>query len=264
MKIKRVPIQVKAGPDDNLEEGKFIAYASTFTREPDSYGDVVRPGAFAKTLEEWRNSGRVLPVLWGHDMADPFSNIGEVVDAVEDDRGLKVTGLLDLDNPKARQVYKLIKGRRVTQMSFAYDVVDCALITEDGVDKNELREIKLYEISIVPIGANQETEILEVKADNPARDEPAEGEEGDDTGETSGADNVDLDDLQAALELAQESITRVLEIVKTTHNSNEDASASGDGGKKADSGIKTTGLLSKQIAYKSRVRALETELESLI
>jgi HK97 family phage prohead protease len=163
MKIKQTQTQVKAS--DNGDEGIFEAYASTFTREPDSYGDVVAKGAFADTLSEWKESGNVLPVLFGHNMSDPDYNIGAVVEAKEDDHGLLVKGKLDLDNPKAAQVYRLIKGKRINQMSFAFDVLDEKQVElGDGTKANELRNLKLYEVSIVPIGANQDTEILAVKA----------------------------------------------------------------------------------------------------
>lgn len=163
MKFKQTQVQVKASDDG--DEGVFEAYASTFTREPDSYGDVVAKGAFAETLSEWKESGNVLPVLFGHNMSDPDYNIGSVIEAKEDDRGLLVTGQLDLDNPKAAQVYRLIKGKRINQMSFAFDVLDEGQVElEDGRKANELRNLKIYEVSIVPIGANQDAEILAVKA----------------------------------------------------------------------------------------------------
>lgn len=164
MDIKFAPLRVKAaGPDDDLEDGQFVGYASVFGNT-DSYGDVVMPGAFAKSLAEWHEKGDTLPVLWGHDMHDPFANIGSVTKAEEDDRGLKITAQLDLENPKAAQVYRLLKGRRVSQMSFAYDVIEGAAVKSDAESVYELRELKLYEVSVVPIGANQETEILAVKA----------------------------------------------------------------------------------------------------
>lgn len=164
MRIKNALIRVKAGPDDGLEEGQFTAYASTFTKTPDSYGDIVAPGAFAKTLAEWESKDSVIPLLFGHRMDDPDFNIGHVTKAEEDDRGLLVTAQLDLDNPKAAQTYRLLKGRRIDQMSFAYDVLDEGQVEIDGQKVNELRELSLYEVSVVPIGANQDTEILAVKA----------------------------------------------------------------------------------------------------
>ncbi|NMW65989.1 HK97 family phage prohead protease [Mobiluncus mulieris] len=150
--------------ENGEEQGQFTAYASTFDREPDSYGDVVAKGAFVNTLKEWAESGNIIPVLFGHRMDDPDFNIGAVLHAEEDERGLKIVGQLDLDSPKGMKVYKLIKGRRLSQLSFAFDVLDQASIKlEDGTKANELRELKLYEVSLVPIGANQHTEILAVK-----------------------------------------------------------------------------------------------------
>jgi HK97 family phage prohead protease len=164
MHLKDMPVQIKAGPDDGLAEGQFSAYASVFGNV-DSYGDVVVKGAFANDLQRWKDSGNPIPLLFGHNMSDPDYNIGHVVSAVEDDKGLLVTGQLDLENPKAMQTYRMLKGKRVNQMSFAYDVLDSDSVeVADGLKANELRELKLYEVSVVTIGANQETEVLAVKA----------------------------------------------------------------------------------------------------
>jgi HK97 family phage prohead protease len=111
-------VAFKAGPDDGLNEGQFTAYASVFGNR-DSYGDVVVPGAFSKDLARWEKSGNPIPLLFGHNMSNPDYNIGHIIKAEEDTVGLKVTCELDLENPKARQVYRMLKGRRINQMSFA-------------------------------------------------------------------------------------------------------------------------------------------------
>lgn len=154
------PIQVKAaGPDDGLAEGQFVAYASHFG-SIDSYGDIVDPGAFTRTLAEWGEKGGTVPVLWGHDMNDAFATIGGVLAAEEDDNGLKVTCELDLDNPTSIQVYKLLKGRRVNTMSFAYTVRDA----EKKDDGYHLKDLDLHEVSVVHIPANPSAEVLSVKS----------------------------------------------------------------------------------------------------
>lgn len=165
MKVKDVALgarQVKAGPDDGLGDGVFTAYASVFGNR-DSYGDVVVKGAFADDLKAWEESGQNIPLLFGHNMSDPSFNLGHV-EAKEDDHGLLVTGYLDLENPTAVQVYRMLKGRRINQMSFAYDVLDGAHVKSEGDEVFELRKLKTYEVSVVTIGANQETEILAVKS----------------------------------------------------------------------------------------------------
>lgn len=166
MRVKDVALaarQIKAGPDDGLADGEFTAYASVFGNV-DSYGDTVVKGAFENTLKSWGSSESSIPLLFGHNMADPDYNLGHVKAAEEDDHGLLVHAVLDLENPKALQVYRMLKGRRVNQMSFAYDVVDSAEAKAGDQKVNELRELKLYEVSVVTIGANQETEVLAVKA----------------------------------------------------------------------------------------------------
>ncbi len=164
MQTKDFAAKVKAaGPDDGLEEGQFKAIVSVFGNT-DSVGDVVMPGAFEKDLERWAASGDAMPVIWAHDWADPFSHIGQVVKAEEVETGLQVVAQLDLDNPKAQQVYRLLKGRRVTQFSFAYDVLDAGWGEKDGQEVYELRELKVHEVGPCLVGANQETELLAVKA----------------------------------------------------------------------------------------------------
>lgn len=158
--IKSAPFKVKAaGSEDGLKEGQFEGYASVFGNV-DSYGDVVVKGAFAKTLEEWSEKGDPIPLLWGHDFDDPFSNVGSIDFAEEDDHGLKVRATFDLENPKAAQVYRLAKGRRVTGMSFAYTVRD----SEQKDDANHLKDLHIFEASIVPIGANSLAGVEAVKA----------------------------------------------------------------------------------------------------
>jgi len=163
MKVKTAVARIKAPDDDAEGSGEFEALVSVFGNK-DSYGDVVMPGAFAGTLAEWKDRGDPIPVIWSHMYQDPLMHIGQVVDAAEKDGGLWVRAKLDLDNPNGAQVHKLLKDRRVTQFSFSYDVVDGAMVKTDGEFAYELRKLKLYEVGPTLIGANQATELLDVKA----------------------------------------------------------------------------------------------------
>lgn len=175
MKIKELPAHVKAMVEESAA-GQFEAIVSVFGNV-DSYGDVVRPGAFTETLAGWKASGNPIPVIWSHDWSDPFSHIGVVLDSAElqpgDDRlpvalkengGLWIRGQIDLDNPKAVQVHRLMKGGRVTQFSFAYDIVEGGRVDEEDDRYYELRRLQLHEVGPCLVGANQETELLAVKA----------------------------------------------------------------------------------------------------
>lgn len=150
---------------DEVDGGEIVAYASTFYGEPDSYGDVVVPGAFAKTIGEWEQSGHPIPLLFGHRTDDPRMNIGAVVEATEDEHGLRIRAKFDEESDIAQYTRKLVKEGRLSKLSFSYDTRDSAVIVlEDGRRVRELRDIKLYEISLVPIPANPETEVIEAKS----------------------------------------------------------------------------------------------------
>lgn len=169
MRIKSCPLNVKAPAQDGSDDGVFEAIVATW--DLDSYGDKIVKGAFADTLAEWKDRGDPIPVIWSHMSFDPEMHVGFVEDAEERDDGLWVRGRLDLDEPRGAKVYKLLKGRRVTQFSFAFDVLDGGPITKSDEDDDEpaeeyyeLRKLKLYEVGPCLVGVNQETELLAVKA----------------------------------------------------------------------------------------------------
>ena len=168
MPTKSFPVpreSIKAGTDDGLQPGQFRALVSVFGNK-DSYGDVVVPGAFTDTLADWKSSGDPIPVYWSHQMQDPDMNIGWLLDAQETDKGLEVLAQLDVEeggSPKAAQAYRLLKGRRVKEFSFAYDVLEGGPVEKDGDTFFELRKLKLYEVGPTPVGANPDTELVGVK-----------------------------------------------------------------------------------------------------
>lgn len=222
MDIKNTPLQVKAaGPDDGLEEGYFEGYASVFGNV-DSYGDIVDAGAFKRTLEEWATKGGAIPVLWGHDMQDPFANIGGLVSAEEDENGLKVSGQLDLENPTAAQVYRLMKGRRTNRMSFAYAVRD----SEKRDDGLHLKDLDLFEVSVVQVPANDQAEILAVKTQADALTQ------GIKAGRVLAAKHID------SLRAAQEAIGVVIKAAEAS-NDQEKASVTGQAKDEEPTGAKS-------------------------
>lgn len=157
MTIKSVEFRVKSA---EIEEGVISGYASVFGNV-DSYGDIVVKGAFSRFLSEARVKGKVIPVFYGHNMEDPKANIGRVIELREDEHGLWFKAQLDLSGDTyGRVVYDQLKDGRLDSMSFGFSIID-AKNTDAGY---ELRELELYEISVVPIPANKEAMITEVKA----------------------------------------------------------------------------------------------------
>ena len=148
--------------------GTVEGYAATFDHDqPDSYGDVIARGAFRRTLREWaekERQGIYIPLLYGHNTDDPRHNIGRVIEAREDARGLYVKAEFDADNEVAQYARKLAMQGRLYQFSFAYVARDQRGVTlADGTKANELRDVDLFECSLVQIPANQQAVVTDVK-----------------------------------------------------------------------------------------------------
>ncbi|MDV2988565.1 MAG: HK97 family phage prohead protease [Dehalogenimonas sp.] len=151
MERKTVKFEVKAVDE---ETGIFEGYGSTFTRTPDSYGDVVDKGAFSKTIQE--GSDRI-KVLWNHDSHEP---IGKPLELTEDEHGLKIKGKLSMGVQRAREVLALMKDGVVNQMSIGYDTI--TEVVEDGV--RHLKEVRLWDVSPVTFAANPTAVIMSAKS----------------------------------------------------------------------------------------------------
>lgn len=166
MRNKTCPVRVKLLDDSSNSgdaAGTFEALVSVFGVK-DSYGEVVMPGAFARTLSNWEESGNPIPVYWSHRLDDPDFNIGHVLEAKETDEGLYVKAQLDLDNAKAQATHNLLRSRRVTQFSFSFSVPPGGANESEDGSVLELSDIELYELGPTPIGANPETELISAKS----------------------------------------------------------------------------------------------------
>lgn len=167
--------------EDEAGNGVISGYASTWDLVPDAYGDIVKKGAFEKSLKQMHDEGKKIPFLWSHKMDDLNAYIG-TADAYEDDKGLFFTATLD-DTPQAQRVRELFKSGRLSKFSFAYDIIEQAPMTLDnGVKVNQLIELKIYEITACLVPANSFAEVVDVKdvdiseksgKRNSARDEQA-------------------------------------------------------------------------------------------
>ncbi len=153
-KTLRSPIEIRS-----LEEsGFFEGYASVFD-DPDHALDKVAPGAFAKSLDEYRLSGRLPPLLWQHNVKEP---IGAWREIFEDEKGLFVRGELFIhDIPLARQALKLVRENVVTGLSIGFRTVKSELDAKTG--ERTLLEIDLLEISLVTFPALDSARVASVK-----------------------------------------------------------------------------------------------------
>lgn len=141
----------------NDETGVIEGYASTFNDVPDSYNDVVAPGAFAKSIQYVKN----VKLLYGHDWKEV---IGRVTELFEDAHGLYFKAKVSMTE-RGKEVLQLIKDGALNQTSIGY-VTEKSSYRHDNV--RVLEEVKLHEISVVPFPANENAYILGVKQQVPS------------------------------------------------------------------------------------------------
>ena len=115
---------------------RLAGYAAVFGH-PDSGGDIIRPGAFAASLQ----AARDVPLLWQHKAG---TVIGRVEHLSEDQRGLRVIAALG-PGEEARRAARLLEAKRLDGLSFGYRVRRAE--RKDGL--RELVELDLVEISLV-------------------------------------------------------------------------------------------------------------------
>jgi hypothetical protein len=141
------------------EAGEFSGYGSIFGNK-DSYSDIVIKGAFAKSLASWAEKGLLPAMLWQHDVREP---IGVYTKMEEDENGLYVEGrLLIEDDQLARRAHAHLKAGSISGMSIGYDLID--LEFSSAQDAYLLKEIDLWEVSLVTFPANDQARVDNVKS----------------------------------------------------------------------------------------------------
>jgi HK97 family phage prohead protease len=160
---KNVTFSVKAIDD---EQGLIEAYGSVFNVN-DEGDDIVRPGAFKRTIQNSKarvQAGKakfLAAMLWQHDANQP---IGGWYDLREDSHGLLCKGKIILTTQLGRDVYELIKAGVIDQFSIGYDIMSGGAHYDSKTGYRELTELRLWEISPVTFAMNQEALLIGVKA----------------------------------------------------------------------------------------------------
>lgn len=150
-----IPLTVKSVSDS----GEFEGYGSVFGVK-DSYSDIIVPGAFQKSLAAWQEKGRMPALLWQHNMSEP---IGIYTEMREDETGLFLKGrLLIDDDPLAKRAHAHMKAGSLSGLSIGYVLNDYDY--DNQKDAFILKDIDLWEVSLVTFPANDEARISNVKS----------------------------------------------------------------------------------------------------
>ena len=157
----------------NGESRTISGYAAIFGNV-DKVRDVLDKGCFAKSIQDRgpeSTANDKIIMLWQHDRKEP---IGKITVLKEDDRGLYFEAVID-DVERGNQTLKQLESGTLNQFSIGYSYVwdNCEYDSERDV--LIVKEVILYEISVVSIGCNAETEYLGLKSEeNPYNELKAE------------------------------------------------------------------------------------------
>lgn len=148
----------KAAPIGDLidadEKNGIVKGYGSFFDNMDSDQDIIRKGAYTKTIKE---NGERVKYLYQHDMMQP---IGKMIELYEDSKGLVFVAEI----PKTRlgsDVIELMKAGVITENSVG--ILPIQKEMKQGY--REIREVKLFEISAVTLAANDQAKILDVKGE---------------------------------------------------------------------------------------------------
>lgn len=155
--MNRISFKMK---DQTVQEGGFFSgYLAVFDNV-DSHGDVIRKGAFLKTIADWQEKGKYPAIFWDHNPSEP---IGIFTLMQEDEKGLYVEGkLLNADVPRAQATYALMKVGAIDGMSIGY--ITKRFKRDPSTNIRELLELELIEGSIVAFPSNPQTLVSSVKS----------------------------------------------------------------------------------------------------
>jgi uncharacterized protein len=157
LEFKDCELELKASSDGG--PGTLEGYAAVFGNV-DRDNEVIVPGAFARSLEDFKASGFLCN---GHNWKE---ELGTIVDAKEDDRGLFVVAEFfstpDAQQVRSRLAEKQARGRR-QGMSIGYRVKSAE--KRNGV--RYLEEIDVMEASVVTVPANPQARVSAIKESDP-------------------------------------------------------------------------------------------------
>lgn len=138
--------------------GTFRGYASTFGGAPDSYGDIIAPGAFAESVAAFKAEDRTPALLWAHDSSEP---IGKWLSLEEDRHGLAVAGKLTLATQRGAEAHALMKDGALA-LSIGFRIAPGGSSYEGS--NRILKKVELFEISAVAMPANPAAKVTGVKS----------------------------------------------------------------------------------------------------
>lgn len=155
---------------DDKPQGYFEGYGAVFGNIDDG-GDLIEPGAFAKSLLERERAGRGLPPLYkmhGAMTGNMSEPIGVWEAMSEDSKGLAVKGrLIGLDTEQGKWNYAQLRDGAFKGLSIGYRVMPGGSKSgsgRPGEPRRYLKAVHLREVSLVDDPMNNMARLDYVKA----------------------------------------------------------------------------------------------------
>jgi HK97 family phage prohead protease len=136
---------------------RLTGYASTYGQPYDVEGvrEIVAAGAFTRSLRERPD----VFALLGHDMGRVIARTKNgSMKLVEDERGLRVE-IMPLDTTESRNAFEMVRTGTLDAMSFGFSIREQKFDIEGKQVTRTLTDVELYEVSLVAMPANPNTEI---------------------------------------------------------------------------------------------------------
>lgn len=127
----------------------------------DAYGDVIAPGAFAKSLAQHKAAGTSPLMLLEHGGAPLPIGVWEQMS--EDGHGLLVKGRF-LDTTMGTDAWKAAKAGAITGLSIGFRPVEFELRSRPEDPRRTLKAVDLVEVSLVGMPANALARTTSVKS----------------------------------------------------------------------------------------------------
>ena len=160
--VRSVASSFETRSDDNgmYIEGYFSVFNSNYEIYP-GCTESVAPGAFTNTL------GGDIKALCDHDTRLVLGrNKAGTLELREDSHGLWGRIAINPNDSDAVNLYERVKRGDVDQCSFGFEIVkEDSEIRDDGSVHFTIREVRLYEVSVVTFPAYSETSVSARKRD---------------------------------------------------------------------------------------------------
>ena len=149
--------------DSDMKQGIVSGYFAVFGNK-DLDGDVIEPGAFAKTVMERGPQGKqLIKYLLDH---DKNKVVAKITNLYEDSKGLRYEAKIGT-HTAGQDFQKMIESELINQHSFGFRTIKEQYDAQSK--SNMIKEVMMYEGSAVQfLGANPETTFIDLKSEEDA------------------------------------------------------------------------------------------------